>query len=105
MAAAKLSALPPHSFLLYAAFILSIFPVQLFFINRSRGKESKVISFDVFSTSPSMITSARFPVISPLVNAISGDLSSDPQRSACTAHLRASGGPSSFAALLRRADE
>ena len=78
MAAAKFSALPPHPFLLYAALILSNFPVQLFFISRSRGKESRVISFDDLSTSPRIITSARFPVTSPLVKAISADLSSDP---------------------------
>ena len=78
MVAAKFSALPPHSFFVYAAFILSKLFVQLFSINKSLGNDKSVISSVPFSTSPRIITSALLPSISPLVSAIFSDLSSDP---------------------------
>ena len=76
IAAAKFSALPPHSFFVYAAFILSKLFVQLFSINKSLGNDKSVISSVPFSTRPRMITSALLPSISPLVSAIFSDLSS-----------------------------
>ena len=63
---------------MYEAFILSIAPVQLFLINKSRGKERSDMLFVSLLTNPRIITSALFPSIFPRVSATFSDLSSEP---------------------------